>query len=292
MLDEGFTAGILDTLLRMRMIINNISKNNFTDNPMTKRLQLAQKIYADTSKLTASELLSNEDYAHERAEFLRLATQHRKQRRLRLTPDLSLVFETRFTAWLQMQEELRWLTHPTERDIDEVLARCNLMVPYPNQLTATLLIDGGDSPTALYWMQCVAANALTAELRLSGQVLRGKSQESSAGVLAAVHTLVFQPTAPCGPCSEIIWGDTAVQHAAPLSAATRHVLTRDLNPANNSNCFIASARPARSSAGVGPPSLARKKISTAKSGYGVQARKEWKYPIGRKIKIGISPRGD
>ena len=266
MLDKGFTAGILDTLLRMRMIINKISKNNFTDNPMTKRLQLAQKIYADTSKLIASDLLSNEDYECERAEFLRLATQHRQQRRLRLTPDLNLVFETRFTAWLQIQEELRWLTHPTERDIDEVLTRCNLMVPYPNQLTATLLIDGGDSPTALYWMQCVAANALTAELRLSGQVLRGKSQESSAGVLAAVHTLVFQPSAPCGPCSEIIWGDTAVQHAAPLSAATRHVLTRDLNPADNSNCFIASttarvglATPARSSAGVGPPSLALNK---------------------------------
>ena len=206
---------------------------------MTQRLQVAQKIYAGASKLTAKDILSNEDYECERRELTQLATQHRKQRRLRINPDLSLVFETRFTAWLQIQEELRWLDHPTERDIDEVLTRCNLLVPSPNQLTATLFVDGGDTPTTQYWMQCVAANAFSVALRLSGTVLRGRSRESSAGVLAAVHTFVFQPIACCGPASEIIWGDTAVQHAAPLSAATRHVLTRDLNPASNPNCFVA-----------------------------------------------------
>ena len=62
---------------------------------MTRSLRLAQKIYADGSKLTASDLLSKEDYERERADLLRLATQHRRQRRLRLNPSLSLVFETR-----------------------------------------------------------------------------------------------------------------------------------------------------------------------------------------------------
>ena len=70
---------------------------------MTRSLRLAQKIYANGSKLTASDLLSKEDYERERANLLRLATQHRRQRRLRLNPSLSLVFETRFTAWLQIQ---------------------------------------------------------------------------------------------------------------------------------------------------------------------------------------------
>ena len=58
---------------------------------MTRSLRLAQKIYADGSKLTASDLLSKEDYERERADLLRLATQHRRQRRLRLNPSLSLV---------------------------------------------------------------------------------------------------------------------------------------------------------------------------------------------------------
>ena len=62
---------------------------------MTRSLRLAQKIYADGSKLTASDLLSKEDYERERADLMRLATQHRRQRRLRLNPSLSLVFETR-----------------------------------------------------------------------------------------------------------------------------------------------------------------------------------------------------
>ena len=230
---------------------------------MTRPLRLAQKIYADGSKLTATDLLNKEDFERERANLLQLARQHRSQRRVRLNPSLSLIFETRFTAWLQIQEELRWLTRPSHEDMEEVLNRCNLLVPRPNQLTATLLIDGGDNPTALYWVECVAANALNVELRLSGRVLHGTSQESSAGVLATVHTFVFQPIRACGPASEIIWGDTAVQHAAPLSAMTRHVLTRDLIPASNPNCFVAPttgrmglAKSVRSNTGVGPPSLA------------------------------------
>ena len=230
---------------------------------MTRSLRLAQKIYADGSKLTASDLLSKEDYERERADLLRLATQHRKQRRLRLNPSLSLVFETRFTAWLQIQEELRWLTRPTQGDVEEVLLRCNLIVPAPDQLTATLLVDGGDNPASLYWIECVAANAFSVALRLSGRVLRGRSQESSDGVLAAVHTFTFQPTARCGPATEIIWGDNTAWHAASVSAMTRHALAQGLNPAGNRNCFVVPAAVRGeetgltvATVGIGTPSLA------------------------------------
>ena len=230
---------------------------------MTRSLRLAQKMYADGSKLTASDLLSKEDYEHERADLLRLATQHRRQRRLRLNPSLTLVFETRFTAWLQIQEELRWLTRPSQEDVEEVLTRCNLMVPVPDQLTATLLIDGGNNPESHYWIECVAANVFSIALRLSGTVLRGRSQESSGGELAAVHSFIFQPTARCGPATEIIWGDNVARHTASVSAMTRHALAQDLNPASNRNCFVvpaavrgAATRLPYAAASIGPPSLA------------------------------------
>ena len=230
---------------------------------MTRPLRLAQKIYADGSKLTASDLLSKADFERERADLLQLARQHRRQRRVRLDPSLSLIFETRFTAWLQIQEELRWLSHPSPQDVAEVLTRCNLLVPKPDELAATLFIDGGDNPASLYWIECVAANAFSVALRLSGRVLRGCSQESSGGVLAAVHTFTFQPTARCGPATEIIWGDSTAQHATPVSAMTRHALAQDLNPTSNRNCFVVPAavrgtatRPAYAAAGIGPPSLA------------------------------------
>ena len=230
---------------------------------MTRSIRLAQKIYADGSKLTASDLLSKEDYERERADLLRLATQHRKQRRLRLNPSISLIFETRFTAWLQIQEELRWLSHPAPQDVAEVLTRCNLLVPKPDELTATLFVDGGDHPASLYWIECVAANAFSVALRLSGRVLRGRSQESSGGVLAAVHTFIFQPTARCGPATEIIWGDSTTQHVTPVSAMTRHALAADLNPASNRNCFVVPAavrgaitRLPHATAGIAPSSLA------------------------------------
>ena len=230
---------------------------------MTRSLRRAQKIYADGSKLTASDLLSKEDYERERADLLRLATQHRRQRRARLNPSLSLVFETRFTAWLQIQEELRWLTRPSQEDVEEVLLRCNLIVPAPDELTATLLVDGGDNPASLYWIECVAANAFSVALRLSGRVLLGRSQESSGGILAAVHTFIFQPTARCGPSTEIIWGDNTAWHAASVSAMTRHALAQDLNPAGNRNCFVVPAAVRGeetgltvATVGIGTPSLA------------------------------------
>ena len=217
---------------------------------MTRLLRLAQKIYADTTPLSASDVISNEDYKSERPQLLRLATQHRSQRRLRLNPSLSLVFETRFTAWLQLQEELRWLTRPSHEDLVEVLTRCNLVVPTPDQLKATLFVDGGDNPASVYWMDCVAANAFSVALRLTGSVLRASSLESSGSGLATVHNLTFQPTARCGPNTEIIWGDTYLQHTTPVSAATRHALAQDLNPAGNRNCFIAPTAATGAATGV------------------------------------------
>ena len=41
---------------------------------MTRPLRLAQKIYANGSKLTATDLLSKEDFERERANLLQLAT--------------------------------------------------------------------------------------------------------------------------------------------------------------------------------------------------------------------------
>ena len=205
---------------------------------MTRPLRLAQKIYSDGSKLTAIDLLNREDFERQRANLLQLARQHRSQRRVRLNPSLSLIFETRFTAWLQIQEELRWLTRPSPKDMEEVLDRCNLLVRRPDELAATLFVDGGDNPSSRYWTECVAASTFSVALRLSGRVLRGCSQDSSGGVLAAVHTFIFQPTARCGPATEIIWGDSSEQHATPVSAMTRHALAQDLNPASNRNCFV------------------------------------------------------
>ena len=229
---------------------------------MTRHIRLAQKIYADKSKLNPADLLSNEDYDRERSLLLGIGAEHRRQRRLRLNPDLSLVFETRFTAWLQIQEELRWLAHPSEHDIEEVLRRLNLLITEQDQLAATLLIDGGNKPSSAYWIECVAANAFSIALRLSGRVLRGQSPEPSTGALAAVHTLIFKPTDVCGPVSEVVWGDSAALYATPLSAISRYTLTRDLSPDISSSGFVAPSSgtavrsgPTHPAVGLGQPSL-------------------------------------
>ena len=90
--------------------------------------QLIEKIYTGAGRVTAADLLSRSDYQALRQDLLRLVLQHKRKRRVRLDENLSIVFENRLTAWLQAQEELRWLTRPDSRDIDEILERANQLV--------------------------------------------------------------------------------------------------------------------------------------------------------------------
>ena len=50
---------------------------------MTRSLRLAQKIYAGGSKLTASDLLSKEDYERKRVDLLRLRQRQQLRSSLR-----------------------------------------------------------------------------------------------------------------------------------------------------------------------------------------------------------------
>ncbi len=77
---------------------------------MLSPTKLIEKIYTAAGRVTAEDLLSRSDYQELRQDLLRLVLQHKRKRRVRLDDNLSIVFENRLTAWLQAQEELRWLS--------------------------------------------------------------------------------------------------------------------------------------------------------------------------------------
>jgi len=78
---------------------------------------------------------------------------------VRLDDNLSIVFENRLTAWLQAQEELRWLAQPSLRDIDDILERANQLVAEPGHLTATIFVDGAHRPCLVKKSVCAFALA-------------------------------------------------------------------------------------------------------------------------------------
>lgn len=188
---------------------------------MAETLRLAQRIYEAPQKLTPDDFMSHDDYECHRREVLGLATSHCRLRRLRLGDDLSLLFETRFTGWLQIQEELRWLARPTQVDIEELLTRCNSLVAKRGKLIATLFIDSSDRAASRQWAQSIANKNFSIALRLAGTVMRGQPQHPSTETLSTVHTFIFRPKASCGPVSELVWGDSVhLRVAAGQSSGT------------------------------------------------------------------------
>jgi hypothetical protein len=99
---------------------------------------------AAMNKLTRSDLLKLEDYAHERVAFRARVIAHKKNRTLHLGAHLRLIFEDRMTVQYQVQEMLR-IERIFEADaIDEELGTYNPLIPDGSNLKATMLIEYDD----------------------------------------------------------------------------------------------------------------------------------------------------
>jgi hypothetical protein len=95
-------------------------------------------------KLTASDLLSLEQYARERPVIPARMIDHRRQRHLRIGEHCSWSFEDRDTVRYQVQEMLRAERVFEPAGIAEELAAYNPLIPDGHNLKATLLIEYED----------------------------------------------------------------------------------------------------------------------------------------------------
>ncbi len=87
------------------------------------------------------DVLGRERYGAERDAIRRRIIAHKRTRRVAVGDRLSFLFEDRATIWYQTQEML-WIEHITDLDaIREELAVYNELLPGPEALSATLLIE-------------------------------------------------------------------------------------------------------------------------------------------------------
>jgi hypothetical protein len=95
--------------------------------------------------LTPDDLLPLDEYAGKRREYF---ASHRRYldryRRLRVGPLVTLVFENRQTLWFRVQEVLRIARLSEPAAVQAELDLFNRLLPGPDQLQASLLIDVPD----------------------------------------------------------------------------------------------------------------------------------------------------
>ena len=144
--------------------------------------------------LTAAEIMNPQRYEESRDLFLCLGRQHKINRRLRLNDYFSIVFETRFTVWLQIQEEARWHTEHTEHRISKILAANNPLIAPSDEFRACLFVDNLDPRIGSDNTSSPTISHLNLQLALSGEVYQSQTLDSEEDTLDAVSFLRFRHT--------------------------------------------------------------------------------------------------
>ncbi|UVT16189.1 MAG: DUF3501 family protein [Nitrospira sp.] len=149
--------------------------------------------------ITFGDVIPHDEYERQREAFRAKIIELKRRRRLSIGPLITVVFENRETLQFQIQEMIR-----TERIVDPLKVQdeldvYNALLPHPNELSATLLIEITDEATikekldqfmGLDHGETVAITAGGEEA--FGEFEGGRSHETK---ISAVHFVRFQPTA-------------------------------------------------------------------------------------------------
>lgn len=95
--------------------------------------------------LTASDLMSLEQYARERASFRAKVLEHKKARQVALGPNATLYFEDGLTIQYQVQEMLRIERIFEAEGIEDELSAYNPLIPDGSNWKATFMLEYPDA---------------------------------------------------------------------------------------------------------------------------------------------------
>ena len=194
------------------------------------------------NKLSATDLMSLEQYARERPAFRARVLQHKTERQLAVGPNATWCFEDRLTVQYQVQEMLRAERIFEPEGIGEELAAYNPLIPDGQNWKVTLLLefDAAERPHALAqlkgvedrcWVQIAGHERV---LAIADEDLERENEQKTS----AVHFLRFELGAPMiaslrgGAALGVGIDHPHYRHAvAPLPPAVQRSLTDDLKAA-------------------------------------------------------------
>src|SRR6516162_6656273 len=151
------------------------------------------------SKLSASDLMTLEQYARERAAFRARVLEHKRARQVAVGPNVTWSFEDRLTVQYQVQEMLRTERIFEPAGVAEELAAYNPLIPDGSNWKVTLLLEfeAAERPQALArlrgvedrcWVQVAGHERVFA---IADEDLERENAEKTS----AVHFLRFELTA-------------------------------------------------------------------------------------------------
>ncbi|HEU4962919.1 MAG TPA: DUF3501 family protein [Bacilli bacterium] len=97
-----------------------------------------------TTAITRRDIVALGTYRQGREEYLRKMIAYKKNRRIKLNPDISLLFENRNTVLFQIQELVNSEDLEDANEIQEYIDIYAPMIPEAGQLSATLFIEKDD----------------------------------------------------------------------------------------------------------------------------------------------------
>jgi len=149
-------------------------------------------------QLVPEDLLSTADYERQREAFRARIIELKRRRRISIGQLIAMVFENRDTLRFQIQEMIR-----VERIFDPVKVQneldvYNALLPAPDELSATLLIEITDEAMMKEWLDRFMGldhgekvAIVAGGERAFGEFEGGRSHETK---ISAVHFVRFRPT--------------------------------------------------------------------------------------------------
>jgi Protein of unknown function (DUF3501) len=152
-------------------------------------------------KLTLADIADVRAYERERDEFRAAVMEIKRRRRLSFGTIITLMFESRETMRLQIQEMARVEKLVTDEEIQVELDTYNPMIPDPGQLTATVFLELTSDEQMREWLpKLVGIERAFVVVLSTGDRVRSIAEEAHAGqltreeVTAAVHYIRFEFT--------------------------------------------------------------------------------------------------
>ena len=150
-------------------------------------------------KLTIEDLLSIEDYSHQRTAFRKIAMEHKNDRRLQIGPNLMMHFEDFTLMRYQILELTRAEKITSKDDLLEELLAYNPLIPDGKNLKVTLMLEFPDE----YERRIKLSELLDIENKISIQlenmdpvfpICNEDLERSTEDKTSAVHFMRFEFT--------------------------------------------------------------------------------------------------
>jgi hypothetical protein len=189
-------------------------------------------------KITEADILSDADYAKQRATLRADSIATKKNRRIEVGPFATFYFENYQTMWLQVQEMLR-IEKGGKEQIAGELEAYNPLIPQGSELIATLMLEIEDATRRDKVLRTLGNIEETAFLDLNGGRIKGTPTEyedrtTPEGKTSSVHWLrfVFTPaqiaTFKNGEGQAVLgFNHSNYGHMAVIPAAVRAELSKD-----------------------------------------------------------------